>query len=293
MRKLTESCNIKKYGIFDTKCTYKEATILVEWLIGLILGTVEGLTEFLPVSSTGHMILVGHLLGFEGDKAKTFEVVVQLGSILAVVVLYWKRLWSLFGIGRKTNGPSLNLIHILIAIIPAGLVGVVFRDQIKTVLFGPGPVVISLILGGILMIVAERFAKKNPSISKTLDDVTYKQAFMIGLFQCLALWPGFSRSGSTISGGILTRVSHKAAAEFTFILAVPMMIAATGLDLVKSWHFLTAADIPLFAAGFIAAFVVAMVAIVTFLQLLQRWKLTPFAYYRFAVAILFYFFVIM
>lgn len=263
---------------------------MADWLIGLIMGAVEGLTEFLPVSSTGHMILVGHLIGFEGDKAKTFEVVVQLGSILAVVVVFWKRLWSLVGIGRVKQGPSLNLLHIIIGMIPAGLLGFLFHDKIKEILFGPGPVVISLIAGGILMIIAERFSK--PSTAKTLDDITYKQAFTIGMFQCLALWPGFSRSGSTISGGLLARVSHTAAAEYTFILAVPMMVAATGLDLIKSWNELSAADIPLFATGFITAFVVAMLAIVSFLKLLSRVKLTPFAYYRFIIAAVFYFFVL-
>ncbi len=262
---------------------------MAEWLIGLILGVVEGLTEFLPVSSTGHMILVGHLLGFEGEKASTFEVVVQMGSIMAVVVVFWKRLWSLVGIGPKKDGPSLNLIHIILGMIPAGVMGVLFHDTIKSVLFGPGPVVISLIAGGLLMIFAERFAKK--STANTLDELTYKQAFTIGLFQCLALWPGFSRSGSTISGGILAGASHTVAAEYTFILAVPMMFAASGLDLYKSWDILSISDLPLFITGFIAAFVVAMLAIVTFLKILKRVKLTPFAFYRFALAILFYIFI--
>jgi undecaprenyl-diphosphatase len=269
----------------------KEVSSLAEWLIGLILGIVEGLTEFLPVSSTGHMILVANLLGFEGEKAKTFEVVVQLGSIMAVVVIFWKRLWTLVGVGRKKSGAHLNLLHIFLGMLPAGALGFLFHDKIKEILFGPGPVVIGLIAGGILMVVAEKFSKR--STARTLDEVTYKQAFTIGLFQCLALWPGFSRSGSTISGGLLAGVSHTAAAEFTFILAVPMMFAASGLDLIKSWNHLSAADIPLFAVGFIAAFVVAMLAIVSFLKLLSRIKLTPFAYYRFALAILFYIFVIM
>ncbi|MCP8968622.1 undecaprenyl-diphosphate phosphatase [Ectobacillus ponti] len=262
---------------------------MADWLIGLIMGAVEGLTEFLPVSSTGHMILTGHLLGFEDERAKTFEIVVQLGSIMAVVVVFWKRLWSLVGIGRKKNGPSLNLLHIILGMIPAGVLGVVFHDTIKGVLFGPGPVVISLVAGGILLIVAERFSKRPTA--NTLDEITYKQAFAIGLFQCLALWPGFSRSGSTISGGLLVGVSHTAAASYTFILAVPMMVAATGLDLVKSWHLLSAADLPLFATGFITAFVVAMLAIVSFLKLLARVSLTPFAIYRFIIAAVFYFFV--
>ncbi|MFD3446240.1 undecaprenyl-diphosphate phosphatase [Microbacteriaceae bacterium 4G12] len=263
---------------------------MVDWLIGLILGAVEGLTEFLPVSSTGHMILVADLLGFQGDKAKTFEVVVQLGSILAVVVVFWKRLWSLVGVGRKKSGPSLNLLHIIIGMIPAGVLGFLFHDKIKEILFGTGPVVISLIAGGVLMIIAEKFSKR--STANTLDEVTYKQAFVIGVFQCFALWPGFSRSGSTISGGLLAGVSRTAAAEYTFILAVPMMVAATGLDLIKSWHFLSMADLPLFATGFVTAFIVAMLAIVSFLKLLEKVKLTPFAIYRFGLAIVVYFFLV-
>ena len=262
---------------------------MADWLIGLIMGAVEGLTEFLPVSSTGHMILTGHLIGFDDERAKVFEVVIQLGSILAVVVIFWKRLWSLVGIGKVTDGPSLNLLHIIIGMIPAGVLGVLFHSAIKEVLFGPGPVVISLVAGGILMIVAEKFSK--PSTARTLDEITYKQAFTIGMFQCLALWPGFSRSGSTISGGLLARVSHTAAAEYTFILAVPMMVAASGLDLIKSWDVLSSADITLFVTGFVTAFVVAMLAIVSFLKLLSRVKLTPFAYYRFILAAVFYFFI--
>lgn len=158
---------------------------MADWLIGLIMGAVEGLTEFLPVSSTGHMILTGHLIGFDDERAKVFEVVIQLGSILAVVVIFWKRLWSLVGIGKVTDGPSLNLLHIIIGMIPAGVLGVLFHSTIKEVLFGPGPVVISLVAGGILMIVAEKFSK--PSTARTLDEITYKQAFTIGMFQCLAL----------------------------------------------------------------------------------------------------------
>ena len=262
---------------------------MADWLIGLIMGAVEGLTEFLPVSSTGHMILTGHLIGFDDERAKVFEVVIQLGSILAVVVIFWKRLWSLVGIGKVTDGPSLNLLHIIIGMIPAGILGVLFHSTIKEVLFGPGPVVISLVAGGILMIVAEKFSK--PSTARTLDEITYKQAFTIGMFQCLALWPGFSRYGSTISGGLLARVSHTAAAEYTFILAVPMMVAASGLDLIKSWDVLSSADITLFVTGFVTAFVVAMLAIVSFLKLLSRVKLTPFAYYRFILAAVFYFFI--
>ena len=258
-------------------------------LVAAILGVVEGLTEFLPVSSTGHMIIVGHLLGFEGETAKTFEVVIQLGSILAVVVMFWRRLFGLIGIhfGRPPQHEGegkgrLTLIHILLGMVPAVVLGLIFHDAIKS-LFNPINVMYALVVGGVLLIAAELLKPKEPK-APGLDDMTYRQAFMIGCFQCLALWPGFSRSGATISGGMLMGVSRYAASEFSFLLAVPMMMGATALDLYKSYHFLTAADFPMFAMGFVTAFLVALVAIKTFLQLIKRISFIPFAIYRFIVA---------
>ncbi|CAH5968317.1 undecaprenyl-diphosphate phosphatase [Citrobacter koseri] len=257
-------------------------------LVAAILGVVEGLTEFLPVSSTGHMIIVGHLLGFEGDTAETFEVVIQLGSILAVVVMFWRRLFGLIGIhfGRQphegTGKGRLTLGHIVLGMIPAVVLGLVFHDTIKS-LFNPVNVMYALVVGGLLLIAAECLKPKEPR-APGLDDMTYRQAFMIGCFQCLALWPGFSRSGATISGGMLMGVSRYAASEFSFLLAVPMMMGATALDLYKSWSFLTVEDIPMFAVGFVTAFIVALIAIKTFLQLIKRISFIPFAIYRFIVA---------
>ncbi|EOV9007253.1 undecaprenyl-diphosphate phosphatase [Cronobacter malonaticus] len=257
-------------------------------LVAAILGIVEGLTEFLPVSSTGHMIIVGHLLGFEGDTAKTFEVVIQLGSILAVVVMFWRRLFGLIGIHfghpphEGLGKGRLSLIHILLGMVPAVVLGLVFHDFIKS-LFNPINVMYALVVGGVLLIAAELLKPKEPK-ALGLDDVTYRQAFFIGCFQCLALWPGFSRSGATISGGMLVGVSRYAASEFSFLLAVPMMMGATALDLYKSMSFLTMADLPMFAVGFVTAFVVALVAIKTFLHLIKRISFIPFAIYRFIVA---------
>ncbi|QOV63467.1 undecaprenyl-diphosphate phosphatase [Kosakonia pseudosacchari] len=257
-------------------------------LVAAILGVVEGLTEFLPVSSTGHMIIVGHLLGFEGDTAKTFEVVIQLGSILAVVVMFWRRLFGLIGIhfGKQphegTGTGRLTLIHILLGMIPAVVLGLVFHDTIKS-LFNPLNVAYALVVGGFLLIAAEVLKPKVPR-AQGVDDMTYRQAFMIGCFQCLALWPGFSRSGATISGGMLMGVSRYAASEFSFLLAVPMMLGATVLDLYKSMGFLTVGDIPMFAVGFITAFIVALIAIKTFLELIKHISFIPFAIYRFVVA---------
>ncbi|MCT4707758.1 undecaprenyl-diphosphate phosphatase [Enterobacteriaceae bacterium H11S18] len=263
--------------------------------IAAILGVVEGLTEFLPVSSTGHMIIVGHLLGFEGDTAKTFEVVIQLGSILAVVVMFWRRLFGLIGIhfGRKPvqhegmGKGRLTLIHILLGMVPAVVLGLIFHDTIKS-LFNPINVMYALVVGGVLLIAAELLKPKEPR-AVGVDDMTYRQAFIIGCFQCLALWPGFSRSGATISGGMLMGVSRYAASEFSFLLAVPMMMGATVLDVYKSIGFLTMADLPMFAVGFFTAFVVALIAIKTFLQLIKRMSFIPFAIYRFFVAAAVYF----
>ncbi|MDF2714194.1 MAG: undecaprenyl-diphosphatase [Paenibacillus sp.] len=254
----------------------------------IIMGIVEGLTEFLPVSSTGHMILTGHLLKFEGDMASTFKVVIQLGAILAVLVLYWKRFWGLLSSisPRGLKRPGLNIVHVIIAMIPFLIAGFTIYGYMKEHLFGPTPVLIGLVAGGILMIIADRFG--GTVKAATMDDITYKQALGIGLFQCLAVWPGFSRSGSTISGGMLLGTSQKAAAEFTFIISVPLMFAASAYDLYKSREFLTMDDIPLFLAGLATAFVVAMLAIVTFLGLVKRLKLSWFAYYRFALAVLFF-----
>ncbi|MBE2898974.1 undecaprenyl-diphosphate phosphatase [Pasteurellaceae bacterium 20609_3] len=261
-----------------------------ELLIAAILGIVEGLTEFLPVSSTGHMIIAGYFLNFTGEKAATFEVIIQLGSILAVVVVFWRKMFGLIGIHfGKPPAPDhaqLRLTHIILGMIPAVVLGLAFHHTIKS-WFTIQNVIFSLIVGGILLIIAEKF---RPQVrAHTVDQISYKQAFAIGLFQCLALSPGFSRSGATISGGLLMGVGRQAAAEYSFILAVPMMMGATVLDLYKSLSFLTSADIPMFAVGFVVAFVVAMLAIKVFLNLITHITFIPFAIYRFVVAIALYF----
>ncbi|WP_159565690.1 undecaprenyl-diphosphate phosphatase [Budvicia diplopodorum] len=263
-------------------------------LIACILGIVEGLTEFLPVSSTGHMIIVGELLGFTGDKASTFEVVIQLGSILAVVVVFWRRLFGLIGIHfgdvpHEGKGKGrLTLGHIILGMLPAVITGFALHDDIKEYLFGTKTVVYALIAGGLLLIAAEILKPKKPR-AEGIDDMTYRQAFIIGCFQCLALWPGFSRSGATISGGMLIGVSRYAASEFSFILAVPMMLGATALVLYKSFSQLVSGDLPMFAVGFFTAFIVALLAIKTFLSFIKRFSFIPFAIYRFFIAGVIYF----
>ena len=255
---------------------------MLDLVKAIIMGIVEGLTEFLPVSSTGHLILVGHLLGFDGERAKTFEVVIQFGAVLAVLVLYFKRFTIILQF--KLN-KGMNFIHILLAMLPAGIIGLLLHSVIKQYLFGPSTVLIGLVLGGILMIVAER--SKREVTAEELDDISYKQAFIIGCFQILALWPGFSRSGSTISGGILSGTSQKAAAEFTFIVSVPIMGAASLLDLIDNRAGLTSTDMPLFLVGLCASFIVGMLAVVTFVNLMKKLKLSWFAYYRFVLAAVF------
>lgn len=263
----------------------------------IILGMVEGLTEFAPVSSTGHMIIVDDLWlqskEFLGGQyvANTFKVVIQLGSILAVVVVMKDRFLDLLGlkkrsfkIGQKSTG-HLRLTHIIVGILPAGILGVLFEDIIDEVLFGYQYVVYALIAGAILMIFADKFRAKRPA-AETVDQITYKQALLIGLFQCFSLWPGFSRSGATISGGVLMGLSHRAAADFTFIMAVPIMAGASLISLVKNWQYFSIDALPFFIAGFISAFIFALISIRFFLKLIDRIKLVPFAIYRIILAVL-------
>jgi undecaprenyl-diphosphatase len=253
----------------------------------VIQGIVEGLTEFLPVSSTGHLILTGKLLNFTGDKADTFEVIIQLGAILAVAVIYWRRILNLLGMGKlqPDQDSRLNLIHVILACLPAMVLGLALHSVITSYLFSAYTVLAGLVLGGIFMLIGER---SQASVQSTgVDQITYRQAVYIGLFQCLALWPGFSRSGATIAGGLLSGVGYKAATNFSFLIAIPMMVAASGYELLKSYNTLTASDAVFFITGFIVAFVVALLAVITFLKLLERFKLAPFAYYRFILAAVF------
>ncbi|GIP38277.1 undecaprenyl-diphosphatase 3 [Paenibacillus sp. J31TS4] len=258
---------------------------MLELWKAIIIGIVEGLTEFLPVSSTGHMILVGDLIKFEGEKASTFEIVIQFGAILSVVVLYWKRVLRLFGIQdaetRLKPGPKLNLIHILIGIVPAMAMGFFLHKYIK-MLFMPETVLLGLVLGGIFMIIGEK--QRPAETAADMDSITYKQALFIGVAQILSLWPGFSRSGSTIAAGMLAGTSRGAAADFTFLMAIPIMAGATGYDLLKSYKAFTTDDLLPFAVGFVVSFIVALLAVASFIKLVSKLKLTYFSYYRFALA---------
>jgi undecaprenyl-diphosphatase len=254
-------------------------------LIAIILGVVEGLTEFLPVSSTGHLILVGHVLDFTGSRADTFEVFIQLGAILAVVWMYRQRFASLLQLRHNTGlQGKRGLTLIGITTLPALVVGFLLHDFIKDHLFQPQTVAIGLAAGGIALILFERFKHTNQTVS--LDKITIRQAVGIGLYQLLALWPGVSRSASTIVGGMILGLDRKTAAEYSFLIAVPVMIAATGFDLLKSLPNLHTSDIALFATGFVAAFISALLAIKYFISFVQRFGFTAFGVYRIALAVL-------
>ncbi|MTH52223.1 undecaprenyl-diphosphate phosphatase [Bacillus mangrovi] len=260
-------------------------------LIGIIMGLIEGLAEFLPISSTGHLILTAEIIGFSEDpREPVFEVFIQFGAILAIAVLYWRRLLSMFNLKPLIKKEKkFNALHVVLGILPAVAVGAIFYGTIKS-MFHWSYVVAGLIAGAVLMIAAEKL-KKKPKAT-TLDELTYKQALTIGVFQCLAVWPGFSRAGSTISGGLLARADYKTASEFSFLIAVPLMAGAASLDLIKNLNVLQAADIPLFAAGFVTAFVVAMAAVLTFLNILKKAGLIPFAIYRIVLAGVFWVYII-
>ncbi|WP_312523711.1 undecaprenyl-diphosphate phosphatase [Anaerospora sp.] len=253
-----------------------------ENLIAVIIGIVEGLTEFLPVSSTGHMILTGSLLGFEGEKASVFEVFIQLGAILAVFILYRDKFMRMLDIRRLGSTSGLSALHVAAGIVPVLLIAYALHKPIKAYLFSPFTVIIGLVAGAIFMLVAEKMSPRP--LTRDVEEMSIKQAFLVGLFQVLSLWPGFSRSGSTIAGGLLFGMSRKAAAEFSFIIAVPIMLVACLYDLLKFWNNLSIADLQMFAIGFVVAFVVAYASIIWFLGFLNRSSLASFAYYRFLVA---------
>lgn len=261
--------------------------------IAVILSIVEGLTEFLPVSSTGHMILVGDLLHFTGDRAATFEVVIQLGAIMAVVVLYWRRFIGLLRPGPQEGFAGWRGIWLLLlTTLPACVFGLLLHSIIKHYLFNSRSVICALVAGAICMLLVDWKPKKATSAS--LDELTAKQALGIGFFQCLALWPGFSRSAATIMGGILLGAKRGVAAEYSFIAAVPIMLAATGYDLLKSWHLFTSADLAFFSIGMLGAFISAIAAVKIFVALLARVTLAPFAIYRLCLApVAWYFLVVL
>lgn len=256
--------------------------------VAIVLGIVEGLTEFLPVSSTGHLILVSHFLGSTDDGGKAFDIVVQLGAILAVVVHY-RTLFARRLRGLLVRDPAaLGLFGALfVAFVPAAVVGLLLGKLIKAHLFGPLPVAAGLAIGGVVMIVVERVRKARGVVGVTgTEQVTLKRALLIGLGQCFSLWPGMSRSMSTIVAGQLSGLSTQTAAEFSFLLSVPTLGAATVYEVIKSRQALVdGVGAQPIAAGLLASFVVAWLVIAGFLKYLERRGLEPFGYYRIALSL--------
>ena len=255
-----------------------------DWLAAIILGVVEGLTEFIPVSSTGHLLLLGHFMGFESE-GKTFEIVIQLGAILAIVSVYLRRLWALAT--RWPHDPKARhfIFGVLLAFLPAAVAGVLMYDIIKEIFFEtPVIICIALIVGGILLLLVDRMKR----VPRYLDVNTYPMRVygLIGLFQCLALLPGVSRSGATVAGGLLLGTDKRSAAEFTFFLALPTMGGAVAYDLFKSRNDLDFADAGLIAVGFVTAFVTALFVVRFLLDFVSKHGFAPFAWWRIAVGTL-------
>ena len=243
-----------------------------------ILGLVEGATEFLPISSTGHLIIVGDLLNFNDAKGKIFEIVIQLGAILAVCFEFRKRLFNTLTHMRNDASAQNFVQNLIIAFMPAALLGLVFHDFIKTYLFSPITVAIALIVGGFAILYIEKYT--SHSSTHQIEAITTKQALKIGLAQSLALVPGVSRAGATILGGMVFGLTRQTATEFSFFLAIPIMFAATGFDLFKSWSLLNATDLPMFIVGFITAFLSALLVIKVLIRFVANHDFVGFAWYR-------------
>ncbi|MEW5754983.1 MAG: undecaprenyl-diphosphate phosphatase [Pseudomonadota bacterium] len=249
------------------------------YLKAVILGVLEGATEFLPVSSTGHLIIASELMDFRGDTAKTFDIFIQLGAILAIVWHYRARVANVSrGLVHGEPAARRFVTHLLIAFLPAAVLGFALHSFIKGYLFNAITVASALIVGGFIILWVESRANK-PKVH-SVDEMTARHALLVGLAQSAALFPGVSRAGATIMGGMLSGLSREAATEFSFFLAIPTMFAATTYDLFKSRHLLHGEHALLFATGFIFAFISALIVVRTLLHFVSRYSFRPFAYYR-------------
>ncbi|HEY9059444.1 MAG TPA: undecaprenyl-diphosphate phosphatase [Pseudobacteroides sp.] len=250
----------------------------------IILGIVEGITEFLPISSTGHLILFGHFLGFTGKFAIMFEIMIQLGAILAVVFYYRNRILDSFKNIKPGQWGFKLWLWMLIAFLPSAVLGLVLNDYIEKYLFSPFTVSIALILGAVIILLVER--KHNNAKNDNMLKVGAKKSLFIGFAQCMSLFPGMSRSASTIIGGVMVGLSVKAAAEFSFFLAIPTMFAATGYSLIKSLTSMTSTEWFALSVGFVVSFIVAFIVVGKFISFLGKHSLKAFAYYRLIVGII-------
>jgi undecaprenyl-diphosphatase len=245
---------------------------------------VEGLTEFLPVSSTGHLILVGQLLNFNDDKGKVFEIVIQFAAILAVVWEYRTRLYHALVNLTKEPASRRLAINLIVAFLPSAILGFLFLKQIKTYLFNPFVVASAFIIGGLMILWAER--RDHTITAESIDDMTWRDALKVGFAQALAMIPGTSRSGATIIGGLFFGLSRLAAAEFSFFLAIPTMFAATLYDVYKNRDLFTSDDLSLFAVGSAVSFISAFLAVRGLIRFISRHDFTVFAWYRIAFGLL-------
>ena len=252
-------------------------------LIALILGIVEGVTEFLPVSSTGHLILATELLGFDAEKWAAFNVIIQLGAILAIVVLYWRTFWAVLEGMLKGNAVSWRFVrNILVAFLPSAILGFLLINKIEALLGSPYVVAIAFIVGGVAILAIEKMVKRTDIVG--VAEMPLRTVIGVGIVQCLAMVPGVSRSGATIMGGLSLGVERRTAAEFSFFLAIPTMVGATTLELVKHHDTLMAGasgvGLGTVAVGFVVSFVVAIVIVRAFVSYISRHGFAPFAWYR-------------
>lgn len=255
-------------------------------LTAVIVAIVEGLTEFIPVSSTGHMIIVGHILHFTGPVAAVFDIFIQLGAILSVVLIYKERFLRFFTKAGWQWRQGLSVYHVAAGILPCMAVAFFAYKYIKAYLFSPFTVAIGLVLGALLLLYGEHRTKgREGELVDDVDQISLQQCFYVGLYQLLSLWPGFSRSGSTIAGGLLVGLSRQAAATYTFIIAVPLMFVACIYDLLKNMAALSGEELQLLALGFLVAAAVAYYFVLWFLRFLQKYDLSYFAYYRILLAL--------
>jgi undecaprenyl-diphosphatase len=250
----------------------------MNYIQAIIIAIIEGLTEFLPVSSTGHMILAQSLMDVKDPEfAKTFEIVIQLGAILAVLLIYIKR----FFVGVNIY------LKLFVAFLPTGVIGFLAYKMIKHYLFNPFTVSISLIIGGVVLILLDKWSEEKTSMYKEVEDISYKDAAKIGLIQCISMIPGVSRAAATIFGGIFSGYNRKQAAEFSFLLAIPTMFAASGYDLLKEKDNIHQDDLTILLLGGFVAFVVAIVAVKGFIAFLNKYGFKHFGYYRIFLGVLF------
>jgi undecaprenyl-diphosphatase len=258
-----------------------DAVLLVK---AAIMGIVEGITEFLPISSTGHLILAGALLHFDDEKAKVFDIAIQTGAILAVILVYWQKIRSTIVALPSSREAQRFATNVLVAFLPAVVLGLALGKIIQERLFTPGVVATTFILGGLVILWAERRQHAAPRINE-VEEMRWPDALKLGLVQCLALVPGTSRSGATIIGGMLLGLSRKAATDFSFYLAIPTLIGAGAYSLLKQRAALSAADLPMFGVGLLLSFVSAWLCVRWLLRYISSHSFTPFAWYRIAFGI--------